>query len=315
MKELLKKMYGIDLTAMIKIAPLVYKIKSTQGDFILKYIDNVEVDNVYSRLSMLKINTFNIPKKNFYGQYISPHENRFFELDDYYEDEQIVAKDIRIRFYLISLANLHNQSFYSLKVNHGFFDESYDYIEGIIKQASEELETSLQHIERLDYKSPSQWLFLLNNQLFDKAIQRAKKYLESFKEKTKDKTMLRVCLNYLNFDYSHIIVKQSKIVSTYKMIIGPPVYDLKHLFDKSFQGSIDISSFISEYLKKFILNDYEKEWLMALLMIPIFDLKGESEVDKIVSITNTVHHLKNAEDIGELLAEENKQDEKAKIDD
>jgi hypothetical protein len=314
MKEYLKKMYGIELNAMIKVAPKVYKIKTTQGDYILKYIDNIEIDNIYSRLSMLKISTFSIPKKNIYGQYVTSYENRYFELDDYYEDETIVAKDIRIRFYLTSLANLHNQSFFSLKVNHGFFDESYDFIEGMIKQVSDELETTLQHIERLDYKSPSQWLLLLNNQLFYKAINQAKSYLNSFKEKTKDKTMLRVALNYLNFDYSHIIVKQSKIISTHKMIIGPPVYDLKHLFDKSFQGSIDIGSFLSEYLNKFHLNEYEKDWLLALLMIPILDFKGDNEVEKIVNITNTVHHLKNAEEIAELLTEAKKQDDDTKID-
>ena len=93
--------------------------------------------------------------------------------------------------------------------------------------------------------------------------------------------MLRVCLNYLNFDYSHIIVRSNKIISTHKMIIGPPVYDLKHLFDKSFHGSIDISSFFSEYLRKFHLYEYERDWLLALMMIPIIDLKGNDEVEKL----------------------------------
>ena len=46
------------------------------------------------------------------------------------------------------------------------------------------------------------------------------------------------------------------------MIIGPPVYDLKHLFDKSFHGSIDISSFFSSIYVSFIY-EYERDWLLA----------------------------------------------------
>ena len=315
MKNLIKKMYGIDFKAMIKIAPLVYKLKTERGNFILKYIDNPDVDNIYARLSMLRLESFSVPIKNVYGHYITLHENRYFEIDDFYEDEPVVAKDIRVRFYLRALANLHNQSFFSLRVRKGFFEESIEFIENLINQASSDLENNIRFIERLDYKSPSQWLFLLNNQLFYQALYDAKRHLDSFKDKTKEKTMLRVSLNYLNFDYSHIIVKSNKIISTHKMIIGPPIYDLKHLFDKSFHGSIDISSFFEEYLKKFHLYEYEKEWLMALMLIPIIDFRGQDEVEKIVNITNSVHHLKNAREIGRILADTDKKNKDTEVDD
>lgn len=314
MKSLIEKMYGITFKAMIKIAPLVYKLKTERGNYILKYISNPDVDNIYSRLSMLRLDNFSVPIKNVYGHYITLHENKYFEIDDYYEDETVVAKDIRIRHYLKALANLHNQSFFSLRVRKGFFEESIEFIENLIEQTSNDLENQVRFIERLDYKSPSQWLFMLNNQLFYSAIETAKNKLDRLKEACKEKTMLRVCLNYLNFDYSHIIVRSNKIISTHKMIIGPPVYDLKHLFDKSFHGSIDISSFFSEYLRKFHLYEYERDWLLALMMIPIIDLKGNDEVEKIVNITNSIHHLNNAIEIGKILDDAYQKDQDTQVD-
>ena len=65
MKSLIEKMYGITFKAMIKIAPLVYKLKTERGNYILKYISNPDVDNIYSRLSMLRLDNFSVPIKMY----------------------------------------------------------------------------------------------------------------------------------------------------------------------------------------------------------------------------------------------------------
>ena len=194
-----------------------------------------------------------------------------------------------------------------MRVNEGFFEETYDYINDVLDKAKKDLDEVLFSIEALDYKSPSNWLLLMNNQLFYKAIDEAKTHLDKFQELSKDIKQLRVSLIYQNFDYSHIILKSNKIIGTNKISIAPPIYDIKYLFDYSFIGSIDLTGFLKNYLDKFKLLEYEKEWLLGLLFIPSFNFKaleGYKELDAIVAITRSIQHFRNAFELSKLLTQD-----------
>ncbi len=309
MKNAIYELYNIQISILIKLSDHVYKVKSIDNEeYILKYIkdyDNLEA--TYSRLAILNISSFLIPIQNVYGQYISNKDEAYFQLSKYYNDELIQAKDMRLKFYLKELSFLHNKSQYYMKVNDGFFEETYDYVIDNLEKAKQELNDILFRIEALDYKSPSSWLLLMNNQLFFQAIDEAKKHIEKFLDLSKELKQLRVSLIYQNFDYQHIILKSNKIISTEKMCIAPPIYDLKYLFDYSFNGSIDLSGFIKEYLDNFTLLEYEKEWLLGLLFIPSFNFKaleGYKELEAIVAITRSIQHFKNAFELEKLLTQD-----------
>ncbi len=305
MKEVIKEYYNLEVQIIIKLSPTVYRLKCHNGEYIFKYLENNEVESAYARLSMLNVTSFVYPLKNIYGNFISECADGYFEITPYYQDEMIAAKDLRLRHFLIRLASLHQQTQYQMRVNEGFFSESYDFIDDQLEIAKRGLNDYLLKVEALDYKSPSQWLLLLNNQLFYKAINDAKEHLDKFKELTKELPQLRVSLIYQNFDYSHILLKQDKIIGTQRLAIAPPIYDLKHLFDYSYIGALDITSFLKEYMSKFLLLEYEKEWLMALLLIPNFNftiLNSCKDIDAIVNITRSISHFKNANEMQKLLA-------------
>lgn len=306
MKKVIEELYGIEIKVLIKINKSVYRIKTNEKDYVLKYLESNEIETVYARLSMLNIKSFSLPIRNIHNRFISENNDLYFEVSEYYDDETILAKDIRLKYFLEKLSLLHNKSQYYMKINEGFFDESYNFIISLLDEAKMKLEDHLFKIEALDYKSPSEWLFLLNNQLFLKSIEDAKTHAEKFKELAKNKGQLRVTLVYQNFDYSHILVKSEKIIGTQKITIAPPIYDIKYLFDYSFVGAIDLTGFIQEYLKSFELMDYEKEWLLALLFIPNFNFKvleNYNEIDAIVSITKSIQHFHNAIELSSLLTQ------------
>ena len=308
MKQTILDLYNLDIDIIIKLSNDVYKLKTKQGEYVLKYLKNDEnIDSLYSRLSVLNISSFCIPLVNKNGLYLSTFKDKIFQVSLYYNDETISAKDLRIKFYLNELSLLHNKSQYYMRVNDGFFKETYDYIYEVLDKAKNELDEVLFSIEALDYKSPSNWLLLMNNQLFYKAINEAKSHLDKFQELTSELKQLRVSLVYQNFDYSHIILKSSKIIGTNKMCIAPPIYDLKYLFDYSFIGAIDLTGFIKNYLNKFSLLEYEKEWLLGLLFIPSFNFKaleGYKELDAIVAITRSIQHFRNAFELSKLLTQD-----------
>ena len=308
MKQIILDLYNLDVDIIIKLSNDVYKLKTKQGEFVLKYLNNDEnIDALYSRLSVLNISSFCIPLVNKNGLYLSSYKDKIFQISLFYNDETISAKDLRLKFYLNELSLLHNKSQYYMRVNDGFFKETYDYIYQVLDKAKNELDEVLFSIEALDYKSPSNWLLLMNNQLFYKAIDEAKSHLDKFQELTSDLKQLRVSLVYQNFDYSHIILKSNKIIGTNKICIAPPIYDLKYLFDYSFIGAIDLTGFVKNYLDKFSLLEYEKEWLLGLLFIPSFNFKaleGYKELDAIVAITRSIQHFRNAFELSKLLTQD-----------
>ena len=308
MKKIVKELYDIDIEIMIKLSSSTYKIKAKNEEYILKYLDDVDdLEASYSRLELLNLSSFSIPLKNVYDQYISIYNDKKFQISTYYFDETIQAKDIRLKFFLKELALLHSKSHYYIKVNDGFFKESYDFIYEQVEEAKKELDNILFQIEALDYKPPSAWLLLMNNQLFYKAIDEVKSHIDKFQDLTKELAKLRVSLIYQNFDYSHIIIKSKKIIGTQKLTIAPSIYDIKYLFDTSFAGSIDLSGFIEEYFNNFNLLEYEKEWLLGLLFIPSFNFKvleGYKEIEAIVAITRSIQHFKNAFELASFLTKD-----------
>ena len=84
---------------------------------------------------------------------------------------------------------------------------------------------------------------------------------------------------------------------------------IKDLFDKSFDNSMNLSSFLNDYIRKFKLLDYEIEWLMILIFLPILDLTGINEIEKIVNFIKTMHHISCAFELEELFYEKEEKKE------
>ena len=311
MKKIIEEYYDIKCIAFIKISNKVFRIKTDKKDYILKYVDYSINDSVFAHLAVLKSNRFIIPIKNKNGVYLTRYDDNFqFYIALWYEDEIVLAKDLRLKYYLESLAILHNESSYTTKVNQGYYQESIEELENLINDSKLEIDNYLKRIEKSDFRSPVEWLYLINNNRIFSSIDKAKEHLKKYKELVKDKGILRVSITYQNFDYDNIIVKENLIVGSEKCSIAPPLFDLKDLFDKSFDNSMNLPSFLSEYINRFKFLDYEIEWLMVLIFIPILDFSGINEIEKIVNFIKTMHHISCAFEIESLFYnnDENKEE-------
>jgi hypothetical protein len=211
--------------------------------------------------------------------------------------EECDINDLQLKFFLDSIAKLHNRSFYVIKTNSKFFDETCSYIENHIDDYNSMIEEYMLHIERLEYKSPSQWLFLLNYPFFRETIDLAKQSLERFRVKCEGKTTVRVCLTYNNFDYKNIFIKESKIIGIENIELSPPIYDVFNTFKSLTNNSIDLKEYYKSYFKQFILEDYEIDWLISLLLIPKVKFIKDNEINNLDSIIESLNYLKNSRDI------------------
>lgn len=303
MKDILLELYNIDVITFIKVSNNVYRIKTNDKDYALKYIEQVNLESIIERLKIIKMDCFVYPLKNKYNQYVSSFEGINFIILPWIEEETILMKDLKLKFFLNSLAELHNRSFYTIKVNESFFDETYNYIADKIDKTTEYIENYMSEIERLDYKSPSQWLFILNYPVYVDALNKANKYLESYRDKCEGKNSVRLAFTYNDFDYKHVVLKEEKILGIENIELAPPIYDVFYTFSSLNEVSMDIKTYYERYFKKFILDEYEKDWLLSLLYIPRIENLSSNEVSNISEVCSSINYIRNSEDVAKIIKE------------
>ena len=98
-------------------------------------------------------------------RFIERYKELYFIVTPFIKDESQINKDIRLHFYVKSIASLHKLSDYGVNVSDGFFDESLNYLEKNIYKYKNELQARIERAERQDFYSPSDWYFLMNYNL------------------------------------------------------------------------------------------------------------------------------------------------------
>lgn len=301
MNNIIKDNYDLDVIGIIKVSEKVYRLKTRDNKYYcLKHLEDNN-ESVFAHLGLLNINSFIHPIKSKNNENIIEINGEYFYLSHWYNDEMLLVKEIRLKFFFEELIKLHKESMYDHKINKGYFEEITLVLEKAIDDEEKEFENYISYIEKLEYKSPSEWLFIMNNNQFKSAISKARNYLIKFKESIKEIDIIRVSLVYLNFDFSNILVKDKKILGIEKMKISPFIYDIKDIFDKSYNLSIDIMMFIKMYFNEVKLYDYEKNWLMAILSIPLIDYSITDEIDKIINISKINYHINRTNEIESLI--------------
>lgn len=307
MKELIESKYNLRINAIIKLTNRTYKLMTEDGPYLLKYHEDQSLESIFTRLSMLNNDVFLLPIRSYNGNFLENFENLTFAIYPFLKDEVMLNKDIRLHFYVKAIANLHLWSHYSLKVSDGFFNESLDYLERQCDEVESTIKTRMERVEKEEYHSPSDWYFIMNYDHFKKALDETRRRIDNLEEAWKNEKNINLSLTYQNFDYSHILVKQNKIVSLDKMALAPAIYDLRQLFNEAYISRIDIASLIKEYIDINPLQRYEKEWLLAFLFIPMISY----DKDYLKDISNqfkVLAHLQNVEAFATLLSDEDVKD-------
>ncbi|MBE6124295.1 MAG: hypothetical protein E7184_01985 [Erysipelotrichaceae bacterium] len=301
MNEVLKDYYNIDVITIISVSSSSYKIKAKQGSYFLKYVTSSSLENIINKLAMLHIDTFNYIIKNNWGYYVTSNDDISFILSNSIEEDNVDAKEIKMKMFINKIANLHSKSFFTLDVSKDFFIETFEFIENKLIDVSSYLEQLMEMIEKEDYKSPFEWMFVLNYGYLKSCMDKSYDYLQKFKTSCENKTSIRMVLAYLNFDYSHILVKKEKIISIENMVNAPPIYDIVDMIDKGYSNNFDLSSVLEQYHKVFPLQEYEKMWLLALLFIPKVNFNYYSDIDLIKQLIDILEYNKCIEKIESII--------------
>lgn len=299
MKKTLFELYNIEFISLIKKSDNAFIVETKNDKYVLKYIDKA-LESIFIRLFYAASNYFVLPIKSKNNKYIEYYNSSYFALFPYYEDDLLSSKDMRLSIYIKGIGELHNNSTYQIVMEDSYFADSLSYLDEKISLIEEELLTRIRVEEKSEYHSPSSWYFLNNYLHFKNALKEATIFYNKLEEAYKNEKDLSLSLTYQNFNFDHIIIKHSKIISIDKMVLAPSIFDLYDLFLNFSLESISLKKYIEEYIKIHPLKDYEKYWLCALLFIPIIKRKN-NELEEIKELKNTLKYIKNAEEISLIL--------------
>lgn len=300
MFKFIKNKYNIDDLAEIKLSNNVTKINSKDNTYIVKKVNSDDIETLFTRLFLSHVDNFNLPLRGNNNKYVQIENDSYYILYKYYHDEKILGYDLKLSFYVKMIAELHKKTYININSNDNYLESILNYLDDKIKELSSILNSRMEVEERKDYHSPNNWYFLLHYQKMMNALMEASNHVLNLENEVKNQKNMRLCLTYQNFDFEHILLKQEKIISIENIGFNLASLDIYNLISKLNINYLNVTPYINEYLKINPLNNYEKEYLMAMLYI--FDyhryndiqedlnhlIKINSYLDKVLSLDNEV---------------------------
>jgi hypothetical protein len=293
MKEIISENYGLEIIGLIKITEKLYKVKTKQGFFALKIINNQDFPRQYQYIRSLHLEYFISIVLNHQSNILTPYENYYFYIMPWINIDEHVVKELKLKYYFQTIAIIHNHSFYTTKVHDGYFKNICENLREMIVSRQTFYLEKIQSIELNYFKSPSEWEFILNYNRIIEHLKYASKFLEDFEQLTINKNTVRLSLVYMNFDVNHISLEQQKIISIDKMKIDLPIYDIYDLYLHQNSLKFENDLLIEHYLSKFILYDYEKLLLACLLScLPMIEFSTD-QINNLIVITRLCNYLES----------------------
>lgn len=300
MFKFIKNKYNIDDLAEIKLSNNVTKINSKDNTYIVKKVISDDLETLFTRLYLSHVDNFNLPLRGNNNKYVQIENDSYYILYKYYHDEKILGYDLKLSFYVKKIAELHKKTYININSNDNYLESILNYLDDKIKELSSILNSRMEVEERKDYHSSNNWYFLLHYQKLMNALMEASNHVLNLENEVKNQKNMRLCLTYQNFDFEHILLKQEKIISIENIGFNLASLDIYNLISKLNINYLNVTPYINEYLKINPLNNYEKEYLMAMLYI--FDyhryndiqedlnhlIKINSYLDKVLSLDNEV---------------------------
>lgn len=291
MIDLINELYGLNIIGFIKVTQKVYKIKDQNQFYYLKICNDIHLEEVIDYISSIHLECFVDVIKNKYDNYITKYNDHYFYLMKELIHSTSHLKELKIKHYFEMLAYIHTHSCYNLKVNQEYFKQVYNDTLKIINERIYYYDDLMSKYEVLKYKSPSQWLFVLNYQRIIKSLKEAVFYLKKYMICVENKNSIRVSLIYKHFHYEHIFLKNKKLISLDRMKIDLPIYDIYDIYQRLPDILFDLDCFSDSYLKIMNLNDDEVLLLSTLLkIIPVIYLEND-EINNIIKLSRLLYYI------------------------
>lgn len=167
------------------------------------------------------------------------------------------------------LSLLHNKTSYYITINKEDNKKIYRKLNTYLDDIKKYYDDLSSIIENKEYYSPNEYLFIRNISIIYKNIFYLKDKLNNWYDKYKDNTRKRVCTLYNNYNLNDLIKTKDNIYlyNFEKSYIDSPIYDLNNFY-KKYYLDFDFKDLYNVYNKVIELNEYERDMLLILNMLP-----------------------------------------------
>lgn len=291
MKDVILKNYGFHVIGKIKLSSHVFKLKCQEGCYVAKITAQKSLQNMYDSIETLNLSCFVHIIANIHHEYLTLYNQQYLYLMPFIENSSTHLKEMKIQFYFETLAYLHGHSFYDMKVNQQYFHTLEKDISKVIQDRIYYYEKMMEKYENEIYRSPSQWLLVMNYYRINEALSSASQYLLQYMNCTKECRTVRICMTYKNFDYQHISLKSRCLISLDYLEMDLPIYDIFDMYQKIPDILFDLDCLSQSYLKKFELKEEEKLLLCCLMnIVPVIQME-HNEIDNIIKLSRLLYYL------------------------
>lgn len=114
-QNLIQTKYDLEVIGLIQLSPKVYKVKTKQGFYCVKIIQEKKLENAYQHIQTLHLHHFISIIKNKEDHYFTPYQDKFIYLMPYLVYKNAIQKEIKIKMYYQIIAYLHKKSFFYSK--------------------------------------------------------------------------------------------------------------------------------------------------------------------------------------------------------
>lgn len=291
MKDVILKNYDFHVIGEIKLSSHVFKLKCHEGYFVVKITSQKSLQNMYDLVETLNLSCFVHIIPNLHHEYLTIYQHQYLYLMPFIESGSQHLKEMKIQFYFETLPYLHEHSFYDMKVNQQYFHTLEKDVLKVINERFQYYEKMIESYENEVYRSPSQWMLVMNYYRIYDALALAKQYLSQYMNCIQECHSIRICLTYKNFDYQHISLKHKCLISLDYMEMDLPIYDIFDMYQKIPDILFDLDCLSQSYLKKFELRKEEKLLLCCLMnIVPIIQFEHD-EIDNIIKLSRLLYYL------------------------
>ncbi len=291
MKQVISDYYGIEVIGLIKLTSKVYKVKTKEELYVVKIVDSRKIEKVYEYIEILHLNCFVKIFLNKNNEILTSFQQKYLYLMPFVDNSQGSLKEMKVKFYFETLAYLHLNSFYYTKISQDYIQTLNQDILSVIHEREVYYEQMIKNYESILYRSPSQWMLVMNYYRIHESLCHARNYLSQYLEKAKSFSQIRVCLTYKHFDYNHISLKQRVFLSIDNMSIDLPIYDLFDMYQRIPDILFDLDCFSQYYFKKIELQEEEKLLLCCLMNIVPIIYYNDNEIENIIKLSRLLYYL------------------------
>ena len=302
MNELIKEAYSLEVIGYIKVTKKVYKVKCREGFFCLKFVEDNGLTVVIDHIESLHLKCFLPVIRNYKKQVLTSYEDKTFYLSPWLASDNAIVKELKLKFYYECLSYLHSTSFFNYSVSKSFFKRQIEDIANIIHERQAYYNEIMSNFEVLSYRSPTGWMFVLNYHRIEGCLKKALELLECYEQYVCNLDTIRLCLTYNNFNYSHVMMKESKLISIDQIKINLCIYDIYNMYQRIPEFIFDFDVILDSYFCKIKLLKEERILLQCLLhVVPIIEL-GHDEINNIIMMSRLLYYLDSISSLNKKLA-------------